>query len=254
VLVQPLNYESWKSVMADIKAMLGTANEIKFSFDQVLLRANVRDSGEARVAASFCLTICEQFAAVLCLVEGELSTHAPVMIRVMLEGLADLINLTNEPGYLDQIRFENARSDVVLFEQYASDPDMQDDKEALETLAKWRSIAIPIRDELKAKGLQRRDIKWKFDKAGISQDYVAYRVFCSYSHNQLTTLLSRHRGKYELRYHHEPPLEMTARTLSIAASILCRTINELPKFTDISKEEAVQVTNEADKKWARYLS
>jgi hypothetical protein len=61
--------------------------------DALLLRANVQDSGEARVSATFLLTIAEQFAAMAYLVEGKFSTHAPILVRSMLDELADLRNL-----------------------------------------------------------------------------------------------------------------------------------------------------------------
>jgi hypothetical protein len=186
--------------MTDVPKLLTIANEVKRQYDDVLMRASVQDSGEARIAASLCLTIAEQFGAVLCLTGGGFSSHAPILVRSMLEGLANLINLVNDPNYLNQIRYENARGDVVLFDAYAADPDIQKDTEAIATLAEWKSGAQPIRDELAAKGFKKQDVEAKFKQANISQNYVAYRALCSFSHNQLTALLARHGGDF-LRYH-----------------------------------------------------
>ena len=67
--------------MPNIPVMLATAHEIKVQIDGLLLRMHVQDSGEHRVAAVLCLTIAEQFAAVLHLIEGGFSFHVPVMVR-----------------------------------------------------------------------------------------------------------------------------------------------------------------------------
>lgn len=234
--------------MADIPKMLAAGREIKHRYDEVLIQANVQDRGEARVSASLCLTIAEQFDAMLCLIAGGFSSHAPILVRSMLEGLANLINLVNEPGYLQQIRYENARSDVILFDEYASDPEIQRDREAIAKLAEWKDKAKPVRDELADKGFKTLDVQEKFRKAKISQNYVAYRVYCSFAHNQLTTLLARHAGKF-LHYHYEAPVAMTASTLTVAVSIVSRALDMLPSFTDISADELKSVIHTADANW-----
>lgn len=234
--------------MPNIPKRLAGAHEIKRLYDKVLMRANVQDSGEARVSATLCLTIAEQFAAMLCLAESGFSSHAPILVRSILEGLANLINLINDANYLDQIRYENARSDVILFDEYAADSEMQKDFEAMATLASWKDKAKPVRDELADKGFKKQDIIAKFKKANISQNYIAYRVFCSFAHNQLTTLLARHAGKF-LHYHYEAPAAMTASTLTVAVSILSRTIDMLPSFTDISAGELKNIIDTADATW-----
>ncbi|WP_156443897.1 DUF5677 domain-containing protein [Burkholderia savannae] len=152
--------------MPNIPRMVQTAHVIQERADTVLLRARVHDSGESRVAATLCLTVAEQFAAAVSLVESGFSSHAPTIVRSMLEGLADLLNVTRDPQYVDQIRYDNARSDVILFTKYGADPSMQDDDEALEALARWNADAEPVRDELKARGFQKLGVEEKFKKAG----------------------------------------------------------------------------------------
>jgi Family of unknown function (DUF5677) len=235
--------------MPDLPKMITAAHKAKERFDEMLLRANVQDSGEARVAATLCLTICEQFAAALHLVEGGFSTHAPIIARSMLEGLASLLNLVKDPNYLDQMRFENARADVILFEAYAADPEMQENKEAIATLTQRKDKAQPVRDALRAKGVKPKGVIEQFKQAGMFQNYVAYRVFCSFAHNQLTTLLSRHASNFELRYHHDAPAETIACILTVALSVLCRAIDTLPKFTDLVAAEVTRALDDADAAW-----
>ncbi len=171
----------------------------------------------------------------------------------MLEGLADLLNLVKDARYVTQMRFENARNDVNLFTEYAADPAMQDDKEAIATLTDWKSKAEPLRAKLGAEGFRPKSAMEKFRQAGILQNYVAYRVFCAFAHNQLTTLIARHAGKFELRYHHDASSEMTASTLTVAVSILCQAVATLPRFTDVSAAQMGEVTGAADQIWSKLL-
>ena len=89
--------------MPDIPQLLAEADAAKLRLDGLLFRVNVQDSGEARVAATLCLTIAEQFAGVLHLVRGGFSSHAPILVRSMLEGLADLLNFSGRRRWVDQL-------------------------------------------------------------------------------------------------------------------------------------------------------
>lgn len=235
--------------MPNIPAMLAAAHEIKAQLDVLLLRGRVKDSGEHRVAATLCLTIAEQFAATLHLIEGGFSSHAPVMVRSMLEGHANLLNVVKDPEFVNQIRYDNARADVVLFTEYAADPGMKDNADAQETLAKWKADAKPVRDELEANGYGKLDVIERFKKAGIAPLYVSYRVFCSFTHNQLTTLLARHAGDFELHYHFEAPEALTAGLLGVAVCILCQSVVTASHFTDLSDADLQQVIDAADAQW-----
>ncbi|CAB3762871.1 hypothetical protein LMG29660_04598 [Burkholderia puraquae] len=239
--------------MANIPAMLAAADDIKQKLDALLLRANVQDAGEHRVAATLCLTIAEQFAATLHLIKGGFSSHAPVMVRSMLEGYANLLNLVKDPEFVNQIRYDNARADVVLFTEYAANPEMQDNAEAQKTLAKWKADAEPVREELETKGYGKLDVYQRFKQANILPTYVAYRVFCSFTHNQLTTLLARHASRFELRYHFEAPEELTAGLLNVAICILCQAVVTASHYTDLADAELRHVIDEADATWGAVL-
>jgi hypothetical protein len=235
--------------MPNIPAMLAAAHEIKAQLDELLLRARVQDSGEHRVAATLCLTIAEQFAATLHLIEGGFSSHAPVMVRSMLEGHSNLLNLVSDPAFVEQITYDNARANIVLFTEYAADPGMQDNDDAQETLSRWKADAEPLRDELEAKGYGKLDVYQRFKRANILSTYVAYRVFCSFAHNQLTTLLARHADRFELRYHFEAPKELTAGLLNVATGILCQAVVTASHYTDLTDAELRQVIDAADATW-----
>lgn len=236
--------------MSDLLKKLAAAHEVKNHFDEMIVGSNVQDTGQARVSATLCLTISEQYAAVLCLIESQLSSHAPIIVRSMLEGLANLLNLVNDASYLDQMRFEDAHSNNVLFEECTKNPDVRDDKEAIARFSEWKAEGQPLLDELKKRGLKKQNITDKFDQAKISDCYIAYRVLCSSAHNQLTALTSRHAGKFEMRYHDDAPEENTVRVITIAMSILWQAIETLPKFTDVLEGQVTLAIKDAEKIWS----
>lgn len=101
--------------MAHPEAARAAALTILDRFEELIGRANVSDSGEARIGACLTLTIFEQFRCAMCVIDGGYASHAAGPIRSMLEGVADLMNLSKSADYLDQLHYEDARSNVALF-------------------------------------------------------------------------------------------------------------------------------------------
>jgi hypothetical protein len=235
--------------MPKLDKTLKATRRAKERIDAILLRANVEDSGEARVSATFLLTIAEQFAAMVHLVEGKFSTHAPILVRSMLDELADLRNLVDDPNYLDQLKLEDARSNVLMVEDFAANPDISSDPSTRERLAEWRQKYQPICDTLKSQGLKPQRATEKFLRAKVSSLYVSFRLLSSYTHGQLTNLIARHAGDFELRYHEEPPAESTESLLTIALAILCQAANLAPKFTDVSAAEMTKAIDDIQADW-----
>lgn len=230
--------------------MLKVAEKIKQSIEQIIFSANINDLGEARVAASLLLTVVEQFGAVLHLLNNEYSSHSPIIVRSMLEGLANLINLCNDRNYLNQLRFDNEKNNELTFKQYAEDPLMKDDPQAIAKLNNWKNIETPIKEELVRKGFKKQDVIDKFRLAGIQSTYIAYRVFCSFTHNQLITLMARHADEEQLNYLKGAPEALKQSILNVALSILCQAINLLPKFSDFDSNDLRKQIDEVDLLWA----
>ncbi len=235
--------------MPNVKAKLAKANEVVPRLHDLLSRAAINDSGEARVSATLCLTVVEQFAAVLLLMERGLASHAPIIIRSMLEGLADLRNVVKDPGHLDVIRLTDAKSNVRMFEEYAQVDGMSQD--AIDTLNRWKAKAQPIVDELTAKGIKLATQLDKFKNVGMQENYVSYRVLCSFTHNQLTTLIARHAGdKFELASHREPPDQTTDSMLTLALAIACQAVDTLPSYSSLAAPVVREALDVIDKEWA----
>jgi hypothetical protein len=64
----------------------------------------------------------------------------------MLDELADLRNLVDDPTYLDQLQFEDARNNVQMVNNFKSDPDVKNDPATLlalkEAVQKYQPISL----------------------------------------------------------------------------------------------------------------
>lgn len=230
-------------------SLLATAQQIGAIFETLLIRANVKDSGEARISACLCLTIAELFGASLVVFRSPFPSHAPVLIRSMHEALADLKNLTANPDYLDQIWFENAKQTISVVKEFESDPELQQDQDAISTMAEWRAREQPIYDRLKQQGIGSMSVLDVFKKAGMAPEYGGYRFMCSFTHSNLTTLIARHAGDSHLRFAGPLPFETLKSTLGMAVSIYARAVETLPHYTDIPAADVTTAIDAANASW-----
>ncbi|WP_133647750.1 DUF5677 domain-containing protein [Paraburkholderia flava] len=228
------------------------ANVILENYERLIGRANVADSGEARIGACLTLTIFEQFRSALCLVDSGLASHAAGPIRSMLEGVADLMNLTANAEYLDQLRYENARANVALFNEISRLDNVPEDIAA--TLARWIAREEPIRKELRKAGFDKLAIEAKLSRADLGEAYVQYRILCSFVHTSITSMIARHAGRErmtELGYCRPADPPVVGMLLMIAVDLLVRAGSELHRFTDIGEGEANAVAEEAKRVWEK---
>lgn len=237
--------------MTKPEAARAAATTILDSFEDLLGLANVADSGEARIGASLILTIFEQFRSALCLIDAGYSSHAAGPIRSMLEGVADLVNLSKDSGYLNQLHFENARNNVVLFDELLRLKDVPEDMK--EKVGEWREIEKPIRNKLAKDGHQKMDLAQKMRDGGIGDAYAQYRILCGMVHTSITSLIARHAGRErltELGYCRPAEPDVIGMLLMIAVNLLVMAGSELHGFTDLAEGEVNAVAEEAKRVWA----
>lgn len=225
--------------------MLVAAGTVKEQYDDFLIRAKVTDSDQGRAAAHLCLTICELFDATMCLIENGFSSHSPILIRAMLEGMADLHLVVTDDTHLDQMAFESASSNASTFKKMAKfieRPEGTLPTDALEAAATASAIE---RDLLKAQGFKKQSIEEKLTKAGLGDAYSSYKLLCGYAHNDLKTLHIRHSGP-DLRYHHEAPDNVTTGMLHIAFRLLTEAVALLPKFSNTQADDLLRARIQMD--------
>lgn len=231
---------------AALKDRLKLAVQARDALGNLVMRANVRTDEDAVIAMALCLTIQELFASVILLTDNGLASHAPSHVRTMLEGLADLRNIANDATYIEQMRFDDARTNLKLFERYSAVPGMP--QEAVDRLKEWSGKAQPVFDAGKAKGYKKLRIEDKLKMAGLEQEYVSYSFLCGFAHNQLTALVARH-GKAKLRYLYEPPYETMVGILGLGLSIAGKAIQKVSSFSDLTDADIKVVVDEIDATW-----
>lgn len=236
--------------MTKPEAARAAATTILDSFEGLLGRANVADSGEARIGACLTLTIFEQFRSALCLVDAGYASHAAGPIRSMLEGVADLINLSKDADYLDQLHYENARSNVALFNELLKMENVPDDM--AEKVGEWKDHDEPVRKELRKAGHEKLAIEEKLKRADLDDAYAQYRILCAMVHTSITSLIARHAGRErltELGYCRPAEPDTIGMLLLIAVDLLVRAGSELHSFTDLTEDEVNDVAEEAKRVW-----
>jgi hypothetical protein len=226
--------------------MLEAAVKARDALGDLAMKANVRTNEAALIGAGLCLTIQELFASVILLTDHGLASHAPAHVRTMLEALADVRNLANASAYFEQMKFDDARSNLKLFEGYSAIAGMPQD--AIDTLKKWTAKAQPVFDAGKMAGYKKLQIEQKLKMAGLEQEYVSYGFLCGFTHNQLTAIIARH-GKHELRYLHEPPYETMVGVLGLGMSIAGKAMQKLPSFSDLAEADVNAVVDKVEAIW-----
>ncbi|WP_426281925.1 DUF5677 domain-containing protein [Burkholderia ambifaria] len=239
--------------MSELGRFHSTAHAIIEMFEGAVSNVEVPPDTEwAECAACLMLTSFEQFHAALHLIDAKLASHAAGPVRSMLEGLADLLNLCADPEYFHTMRYNSARENVALFEDFKKNTGIPD--EVTQALAEWDARDRPIRDELKPEMKRRGDhdlkLADKLNRVGLSSVYAMYRLLCAFVHPNLTSLKARHRMSANiLQYRAETQPQVVAMLYPIAVDLLCRCMSEVYKFTNLSQSEVDAITAKAVALW-----
>jgi hypothetical protein len=206
----------------------------------------VRESAASRVSATLLLTTAEQFRAMLLLLDGGAGTHAAGPVRSMLEGLADMILLSKDAAYADQMAFDNAKADAAMFERYLESLGEAEDAETIVASVKsMLAEASKTRDALKAKGYKRQTREQKFELSDINDLYVSYGMLCAFVHPNITALTARHiGGEPTFAYLRPTDPEVVAMVNSIGLRVLTASVELLPSFTDVPKDAVAKLVND----------
>lgn len=234
--------------MPDVQKMLNRAEQLSQSVDELFGCIEVKDSGEHRVAMMLMLTIAEQYSASLKLFRCGSSSHVPTLMRSMLEALVSLSLLVKDPKHVDQMRFKDASENARLCDDYIKDLDTLQDQEVVRTLTEMKTRADADLKELQEKGFKKKQVADEFALAGIKDNYLAYRVYCGTTHNQLTALMARHAGN-RLRYREEPPESSKQAMLSCMVSMFVRAVHTLPTYTTAEESEVAKLVDRVDEDW-----
>ncbi|CAG9262452.1 DUF5677 domain-containing protein [Burkholderia orbicola] len=239
--------------MSNLLRLHNAAQAIVEMFEDTVSNAEVPPDTEwAEFAACLMLTTFEQFHAALHLIDVKLASHAAGPVRSMLEGVAELLNLCADPEYFQTMRYNSARENVALFEEFKKSTGVPD--EMTQALAEWDAQDRPTRDELKPEMKKRGDhdlkLADKLKRVELSNVYAMYRVLCAFVHPNLTSLKARHRtGANVVQYRAETQPPVVAMLYRIAVDLLCRCMSETYKFTNLNQGDVDSVVEKAVAMW-----
>ena len=138
-------------------------------------------------------SIIEQTGSAIALLKDNHVVAANIILRSTLEAHVDLINLTNDANYIEQMKASYHEQWVYLMEAGISGntPFLKEfvTDDVTDSLAyNRRSLA-----KYKAAGVRPMKVSERFKKAGMSEWYVSvYNHLCADSHNNLRALIKRH--------------------------------------------------------------
>lgn len=238
---------------------LEIAQQIQRSLTMCASNVKINDTKVSATGVALILTIAEQMDATILLIQNGFSTHAPLLVRSMLERVVDLVLLTNDPAYYEQMEFESLIGDKRRFDGMAAAEDMKDDPSVQEQLAQWTEILQPRLDALAEKGYKEKTLVVKFsdvDKLGIADSrlkdgYTAFRVFSAFAHSTLSVLKVRHSDIDSERAMRPAPPELVSSILKSALIIFVDAIRQLPKLTDASEAAVTASIALADASWSK---
>lgn len=232
-------------------ALLGVGESIACDFERLLAGGTYKQNEAARYAGCLCLTIAEAFRATLALLRSPVPTHAPTMVRAMLEALADLKNLVADPAYIDQMRFSNAEQQLKTFKAFRDDPDMKNDKDMQNEVGHWIAIEQRIYDARYTKERNDFNVYKKFKRADLLDLYrTSYSFLCSFAHSDVNTLNARHGKEGPLLFAEPLPAETLQSILGLAVSIYGMALKTLPAYSTLTNDAVHAACDEADSDWA----
>ncbi|WP_394474794.1 DUF5677 domain-containing protein [Ralstonia mannitolilytica] len=231
--------------------MLEAYDDIKKICDDVLMKIEVKDSGEARVAGLLLMTIAESYGVVGTLVRTVYGSHAPTHCRSMMESLVNLKLMVDRPGsHLDQIHFQNAHQSLKVVRAFAKDPDVAADANIMNALDAIQQEYQPTYDALKAKGYGEKKIFQLFKEAKLEALYISYGFYCTFTHNQLNTLAARHVGEMRFLYGQPLPDDVLEMVLGTSISLYGQALLLAPAFTSLTTAELSAMHGAVDARWA----
>lgn len=139
------------------------------------------------------MSILEQAASILNLFDSGLAFHGLPLLRAQLEGLADILNINNNPGYYKNIelQFEDSRKNRMVAAKNGN--------RYLQSIAQGSTLTADLSEcgkrikTLVRKGARKMEPKEKLKLAGLSEEYEAlYGYLNDHSHGGIGALLSRH--------------------------------------------------------------
>ena len=198
-----------------------------------------------RATVAYYASIVELSGACCELLNNNHTSAFPIVLRAVFEAHIDLINLVKDPQYCYTLEIDLLKSQLEFLKlskegniDYLSQITAKIDLDARLTDTQ---TAL---DAAKQKGTQ-RTISDKFVTADMKDEYkTLYAWLCSHSHNNLSTLSTRHiettDAGTEMVMYRDSPLDDYQIWIGIACELLLRSIEVIHDFLKSDKGDEVK--------------
>jgi len=142
-------------------------------------------------ATALYIKIFELTAGCIILIDREVTTGVPILVRGILEAYVDLINLCKDPAYIKSMKVSYFEEWLRILKEAKNN---QNSNLCGTFQMKDLSAHIDIFQEelkrLKKEGFKVLFAKERFNNAGMGKEYSAnYNILCCHSHNNLRSLI-----------------------------------------------------------------
>ncbi|WP_155295361.1 DUF5677 domain-containing protein [Chromobacterium violaceum] len=198
-----------------------------------------KDSESSKMAAGFFVSMASKYSAILYMAKSEHVSQIPILLRSMFEALADLKNIVNCEGYLDQIIFNDAtemKSMVIsaLKQREVIGEEVVFELEMIKTEAEKR---IKQAQSVLGENVSKMSTAKKIENAGLEHAYSIYKSLCGFSHNQITAIAMQYIGDDGFLNLNPPPSGLAVAVIGQANLYFEMACHTIPDFMDISEEE-----------------
>jgi len=157
------------------------------------LKFNKADERSRTIMALY-LSVIEQVSSQIILLNANRLAGVEIIYRSTLEAFIDLVNLTKDAGYLDNMKAAYSKEMVKLMADVVKDDNPflsapEDAEQNVAVLARHKQAL----EDFKARGVRPLNVVDRFTLAEFGLVYSSvYRALCRESHNNVGALTSRH--------------------------------------------------------------
>lgn len=166
------------------------------------LKFNKADERSRTIIALYC-TIIEQVSSQIILLKANRLAGIEIIYRSTLEAFIDLVNLTKNANYLDNMKAAYSKEMVKLMAEVVKHdnpflPSSEDGGKNAAILSRHKQTL----EDFKERGVRPLNVSERFTAAEFGLIYSsAYRALCRESHNNVGALNSRHFRQEDGKFH-----------------------------------------------------
>lgn len=230
-----------------VEQLLHAAGGLLEDAQSLIVRAKPPEGGADRLRVVLVLTIAEQFEAALRLARADMSTHASIHVRSMIEALVAMKMLASDSSYVDKMTFERLKGEQRVYKGILGDPNIPDPmKEPIKE--RFDACQVEI-DSFRAAGHKPKHITEHFGLAGLAHLVGPYSMLCGFSHNDLAAIAFRHLGDNRIIYKKGDDPKFVEAIVTTAVQVIMDAVHQFGEIAKFPDELFTDMFLEMNEKW-----